>query len=47
LRGERPADIPLQSMKNSKLILNLEAARKCRLTISEEVRRSAGRIVGE
>lgn len=47
LRGEAPAKIPLQSMKTSKLILNLEAARKCRLEFSEELRKSAARIVGE
>lgn len=47
LRGEKPASIPLKPMTSSKLILNLEAARKCRLEFSEELRKSAGRIIGE
>lgn len=47
MRGESPAGIPLQPATQSKLTLNPDAARHCGLLFSDELRKSAARIVGK
>jgi ABC-type uncharacterized transport system substrate-binding protein len=46
MRGERPAAIPFQPLRETRLLLNLEAARGVGLIIPEAVVARASRIVG-
>ncbi len=46
LRGESPADIPIQSVVVPRLIINLENARLMEIEISEEIVETATEIIG-
>ncbi len=47
MRGENPAKIPFQSFTKTKLIINLEAARACRLEIPPALLQKAQEVIGQ
>ncbi len=47
IRGESPAKIPLSAMKKNRLLINLEAARECGVTIPPELVKAAEVVIGK
>ena len=45
MREEKPEDIPFQSMKESKLTINLEAAEIQGLNITEDILEKAAEVI--
>lgn len=47
IRGESPAKIPLSVVKKNRLLINLDAARECGVTIPQELIQAADEVVGK
>lgn len=47
IRGESPAKIPLSAMKKNRLLINLEAARECGVTIPPDLVKAAEVVIGK
>jgi ABC-type uncharacterized transport system substrate-binding protein len=46
MRGERPADIPFQPQRNTRVLVNLDAARAVGLRIPDSLRQRAQEVIG-
>lgn len=47
IRGESPSKIPFSPQKKSRLLINLDAARDCGLTVPPELLKSADQVIGK